>query len=409
MEEKIICSRCGSEMKKSQRCCMKCGNINYNHPENASMLKFADNGVTNSYVVGNGNLANSTPYVNQSINSRFNCAISSKAGNKVTCVIFNVFIYILLIFAVFLKFYNIGDSIADVVLSLNFACYLLVVTFVSFSFLSMNFLYMKANKPWWSFYVPLYGLYIYYDITLHNGWLFLLSLIPSPFLFIITGRIIPSPLVLIIISMLRRYNLGKRFGYSGLLTLFFTLIMIMVIGFNSASCYDGIYYVSDDNSSHGKLTSDYKINKIVFTFFGTFFLIGLAILAFGYYKLYTKEQENEALSKVALEVVNEVKNDILAYKYVCDTEGNTNRVSSFYILVSKDNVTVLQSEKYKNYKGYIKINSDNFYITLCSDVQCLNDASESMLKSDKPTLFFKDVKFYTVPSFGTFCYKNSDN
>lgn len=406
MEEKIICSRCGAEMKKSQRCCIKCGNINYNHPDNASMLKFADNGVTNSYVVGKGNLANSTPYVNQSINSRFNYAISSKAGSKLTCVIFNVFLYILLMFAVFFKLYNTGDSIADVVLSLDFARYLLAATYVSFTLLSINFIYMKANKPWWSFYVPFYGLYIYYDIILHNGWLFFLSLIPSPFLFITTGRIVPSPIIGIFVL----YNLGKRFGYSGILTVLFAPIMIIVIGFNTASCYDGVYYVSgNNNSSHGKLTSDYKINKIVFTFFGTFFLIGLTILAFWYYKLFTKVQENEALSKVALEVVNEVKNDISMNKYVCDGEGNTNRVSSFCILVSKDNVTILQSEKYKNYKGYVKINSTNFYITLCSDAQCLNNASESMLKSDKPSLFFTDVKFYTVPSFVTFCYKNSDN
>ena len=56
-EEIIVCSACGAKMKKSQRCCMKCGQLNYSHPENASMLKFANNSVNNnSYVVGSGKL-----------------------------------------------------------------------------------------------------------------------------------------------------------------------------------------------------------------------------------------------------------------------------------------------------------------------------------------------------------------
>ncbi len=401
-EEKIICSRCGAEMKKSQRCCIKCGNINYSHPDNASMLKFSDNGVTNSYVVGNGLLTNSTPYVNQSINSRFNYSISSKAGNKATCVIVNVFIYIILIFVGFFSLYNTGDSIVDIILSLDFAYYLLAVTFLSFVFLSLNFIYMKANKPWWSFYVPLYGMYIYYDIILHNGWLFLLNLIPSPILFIITGKLVPSPIIYIIVL----YNLGKRFGYSGILTVLLAPIMVMVIGFNTASCYDGVYYVSENNNNgYEKLTLDYKINKVVFTFFGTFFLMGLAIVVFCYYNLFTEIQESKALNKVALEVVDEVKNDISMNKYTCDNGSDIN-TSTLYILLSKDNVTNLQSDEYKDYKGYLKISSGNMYITLCSSKLCLINASLKELNSKKTNLLYSDVKFYTIPTFGSFCYKN---
>lgn len=42
-EDIIFCDRCGAEMKKNQRCCIKCGNINYSNPENASMRKFENN------------------------------------------------------------------------------------------------------------------------------------------------------------------------------------------------------------------------------------------------------------------------------------------------------------------------------------------------------------------------------
>ena len=40
-EEMIYCSRCGEAMKASSRYCMKCGNLNYDHPENREVLKIA--------------------------------------------------------------------------------------------------------------------------------------------------------------------------------------------------------------------------------------------------------------------------------------------------------------------------------------------------------------------------------
>ena len=41
-EDKIIfCSNCGAEMKLSSRYCMKCGTLNYEHPSNESMKKYA--------------------------------------------------------------------------------------------------------------------------------------------------------------------------------------------------------------------------------------------------------------------------------------------------------------------------------------------------------------------------------
>ena len=36
----IICSRCGSEMKISSRCCMKCGSLNPEHPDNKGYEKY---------------------------------------------------------------------------------------------------------------------------------------------------------------------------------------------------------------------------------------------------------------------------------------------------------------------------------------------------------------------------------
>ena len=57
----IYCNRCGAPMKKNQRYCMKCGNLNYDHPDNRSMRAYATGTVTEGgqqqpYVVGENNL-----------------------------------------------------------------------------------------------------------------------------------------------------------------------------------------------------------------------------------------------------------------------------------------------------------------------------------------------------------------
>ena len=33
------CVRCGSEMKETDRCCLKCGAINYNNPQNENFAQ----------------------------------------------------------------------------------------------------------------------------------------------------------------------------------------------------------------------------------------------------------------------------------------------------------------------------------------------------------------------------------
>lgn len=33
------CVRCGSEIKEEDRCCLKCGALNYNHPQNSNFIK----------------------------------------------------------------------------------------------------------------------------------------------------------------------------------------------------------------------------------------------------------------------------------------------------------------------------------------------------------------------------------
>ena len=49
----ITCSRCGSEMKKDSRYCMKCGNLNYSHEDNQFMKQYAIKDIKQgSYIAG---------------------------------------------------------------------------------------------------------------------------------------------------------------------------------------------------------------------------------------------------------------------------------------------------------------------------------------------------------------------
>ena len=57
-DDKILCPRCGEEMKRNSRYCMKCGYLNYDHPENAAMKSYM------------GKLQESTNYVNGKVEVR---------------------------------------------------------------------------------------------------------------------------------------------------------------------------------------------------------------------------------------------------------------------------------------------------------------------------------------------------
>ena len=173
-EEMIVCSACGAKMKKSQRCCMKCGQLNYSHPENASMLKFANNSVNNnSYVVGSGKLIGRNNGKEKTGGDNFSYEIASNAGDRKTCLILNFGLLIIATILLFLTVYDTGDAVLDVLTSTSFNIMFIILLFSFLESVSMQFLYMKANKPWWSFFIPFYNWYVYFEITMNKGLLFL--------------------------------------------------------------------------------------------------------------------------------------------------------------------------------------------------------------------------------------------
>ena len=104
-EQKIFCDVCGAEMNASQRCCIKCGALNYNHPANASMRKYAPSERQKErmrpYVIGGGTVDGSFGLTTMD-NRRAKILYSEKIGKRKTCQTFNIIFLFLGILLVFL-------------------------------------------------------------------------------------------------------------------------------------------------------------------------------------------------------------------------------------------------------------------------------------------------------------------
>lgn len=201
----ISCSRCGEPMKVSQRCCIKCGALNIEHPDNISMKQYI---VNESPIVQGNNV-----FIPQSIN---NYEDNKKIKYKNTCFVVNLFLHLALSCLMILSLQNTNEMMITVI-----ATFLSIGLIFMYNY-SMQVIYMKAGKEWWSYWIPLYNLYIYYEITMGNGWFFFLSFFP---------------VIGIIVSIISSYQLGKKFGRSGWFTLLLAPIAIPVIAFSRKNNY----------------------------------------------------------------------------------------------------------------------------------------------------------------------------
>ena len=229
----IVCGRCGAPMNRNARYCMKCGNLNYNHEDNASMRPFIQEQVERNDIPSNISLS-----------------AGDRTGNVQLCFFFNLFALLLFVFISFFAFYSFQYHDLLSVLSSFFPVVVLLLCVSFFYIYACQFILMKANQPWWSIFVPFYHFMVLSDITFQNKYLGLLCIFP------IFGQ-------LFFLAMI--YKLGKQFHHSGLLTLLFPVVMIPVIGFGN-SMYGNYSIVRQDDS----LEKFFQRKK---TFLGILFLI----------------------------------------------------------------------------------------------------------------------------------------
>ncbi len=261
----ITCSRCGAEFKKDARYCMKCGNLNFANQENEFMKQYAIKGALEqkkgSYINSNANTntaSNSNVTSSGSVTPvREMDSIDVMLKQMKTCMIVNGVLCSLpvILFALLCVLAEEFTTLIVIVPAM------LITYFVSVGYQRML---IKAGEPWWSVFVPFYSMYVLYKVAMGNGWLFLTTLIPG------IGQII---------SLVCYYNLGKKFYHSGWLTLFFTPIMVIVIGFSSNGVYSdngslprrGIV----DATKKSSVEKKYGAKKAIFTII---VLVGFALM-----------------------------------------------------------------------------------------------------------------------------------
>lgn len=205
--KQLLCDKCGTYYPSNQRYCMKCGALNYSHPDNQSMKQYMNYDVVNHNYVENFNSKLSHQTIDPAVKVQQNIIV----GNVVINFLLPVVLTILSIAGVF---YVPMSSLIG----------LFVIFFILFIYnYSMCLLFDRAGETWWTHFIPFYGLMVYFRVSMFSMWYFLLCLIP---------------ITLIIILPISVYKLGTRFGKNGWLTLFFSWFMIPYMALSGAS-YSG--------------------------------------------------------------------------------------------------------------------------------------------------------------------------
>ena len=101
--------------------------------------------------------------------------------------------------------------------------YIILILVIAVIMIVANWkVFTKAGKPGWASIIPLYNMYVMFEIAGMNGWMFLLTFIP---------------IVNIIIQIMLYLNLAKKFGKStgfaiGLILL--NPIFLLMLAFGNA-------------------------------------------------------------------------------------------------------------------------------------------------------------------------------
>ncbi len=260
-EEFIYCEKCGSKMRADQRCCIKCGHINFLNNDNDSMEKYAEVAKKEN----DQSLLSDNKFI--SGNNSSNIFFADHAGSRIFCLIVNFMVYFLSLY--FLYSYRTNLLNLDIPIDNNCKLVLsfLIVTYLWTIILSIQLFYMKANKKWYAPFIPIYNLYEWFNITMGNGWYFLLMLVPG------------VNLVLLFISF---YNVGIRFKVNKFLSLLFLPFVCVYIALNTEVLYRDVKYVFNKDREKA-LSIEYKTSRFIIRYLCVITLVCLCIFTYYYY------------------------------------------------------------------------------------------------------------------------------
>ena len=95
-EYMYTCPRCGNEVSSKSRYCMKCGNLNPDHPDNKQYQKLINKNGMQEYQVGPDGVSRPSFQVNANVINKKSVEISfgSHMGNFMLCFIINLLLYL---------------------------------------------------------------------------------------------------------------------------------------------------------------------------------------------------------------------------------------------------------------------------------------------------------------------------
>lgn len=330
--EYIYCSRCGALMKKNARYCMKCGNLNYNHPDNQSMQKFAPE-ENKTYEVGSGKITTNSTFTASS------SAYATNTGNKDIFFIINILLFIIMYGGLlFLGFMHVLDF------SIIFLLFILFSIF-NIYFLSLEMINMKANKPWWVAVVPIYNIVVLTEIAFEK-------IIYVIFLFI--------PIVNIIFILVLFYQIGKKFNKNAILTMLFSIFMLPIIAFGT-STYRGVNYV--DLKDKNAIEKDFKTRKNLLYIILISFMIGVGGTV---YTNITSDNsifrdiDKKIFIQSAKAVLNKVEKEIKKGNFSCLEETSFSSSTTHYFVINsiRDDLNIYSYDD-RNVTAVVKVFNNN--------------------------------------------------
>ncbi len=322
----IYCTRCGAEMKSSARYCMKCGCLNYDHPANAKFKKFEES-EDNKYEVGS-----KKKIVKEQEGT---LVVGNNMGGKDLCFWVNMFAFLLvMIITIIFAVVQYSDNLLLIVYS-HYPTIWLVICLYFLLFYGIELMFMKANKPWFAAFIPIYDMLVIAEMAMGSMVWAILYLVPFG------GLII-------------NYNLGQKFGNYGIFTLLLGVLFYPVLGYTSSILYGGYNFVDsyDENSTekdYGKKSIMRKI--IIFVFIASVCMFIASNFTSWRRGILTVQNENFA--KQAQQLVNITKEKIKQGDYFCETSSTKITVDGTYYFIYNDTTEVGIGNH--DTSGYVKI------------------------------------------------------
>ena len=312
------CSRCGAEMYSNARYCMKCGNLNPDHPDNKGVSKYLEK-KSKGYTVGSGQSLKKKEL--NVLNKKVNATVKGEhTGNFTLCFTVNMILYLVICFGCLFYYYLLarGDFVSIIVSNLGE----IILGFSVFFFYvySIELVFMKMNKCWWYALIPFYNFYVLAD-----------AVIGSPLI----NKLIWIPVIGQVLYLYVLFKLGPCFKKPGILVLLLPFIMIPWIAFDG-SAYYGTYYTSGEN----RMEDEFHMRRVFL--FCAFFLTAVSAGTLAYTNsVQLKNQagkiENTYIVNASNIIIRNVKKKVEKGAYTCDFDEDVfyfhfDEVSDYFIV-----------------------------------------------------------------------------